>query len=124
MSGSLRVARAALSNGAIRSTLVAFLFESVGEWVRWVALLVYGFDHSGAAGAGLISVIQLVPAAILTPLTSSLADRFPRTRVLLVGYLAGAIGTGGAGVAVRRRSPRRSTPSVASASSPATAARC
>jgi MFS family permease len=105
VSGSLRVASAALRNRAIRWTLAAFLFESIGEWVRWVALLVYGFDHKGAAGAGLISVVQLVPAAILTPLTSSLADRLPRTRVLLVGYLAGAIGTGGAGVAVAFDAP-------------------
>jgi MFS family permease len=105
VSGSVRVARAALRNHALRVTLTAFLFENVGEWTRWVALLVYGFDHSGAAGAGLISVVQLLPAAILTPFTSSLADRFPRTRVLLAGYLSSAIGTAGAGLAVALDAP-------------------
>ena len=105
MSGSLRVARAALRNHALRVTLGAFLFENVGEWTRWVALLVYGFGHGGAAGAGLISVVQLLPAAILTPFTSSLADRFPRTHVLLAGYLTSAFGTGGAGIAVASDAP-------------------
>jgi MFS family permease len=90
VSGSLQVARAALRNRAIRATLVAFLSFSVAEWTRRVALLVYGFDRGGAAGSGLIAVIQLVPAAVLTPFTSSLADRFHRPRVLLAGYLVAA----------------------------------
>ena len=63
-------------------------------------LLVYGFDHGGAAGSGLIAVIQLVPAAMLTPFSSSLADRFPRARVLFAAYLVDAIGTAAAGVAI------------------------
>ena len=100
MSGSLQVARAALRNRALRATLVAFGFFSVAEWTRWVALLVYGFDHGGAAGSGLIAVIQLVPAAVLTPFTSSLADRFHRPRVLLAGYLVAALGTAAGGVAI------------------------
>jgi hypothetical protein len=51
VSGSVQVARAALRNRALRATLVAFLFFSVAEWTRWVALLVYGFDRGGAAGS-------------------------------------------------------------------------
>lgn len=100
MSGSLRVVRAALRDRTIRWTLLAFVFFSVSEWTRWVGLLVYGFDHGGAAGSGLIAVIQLVPAAILTPFSSSLADRFPRARVLVAAYLVAAIGTAAAGVAI------------------------
>ena len=100
MSGSLQVARATLHNRALRWTLVAFAFFSVAEWTRWVALLVYGFDRGGAAGSGLIAVIQLVPAAILTPFTSSLADRFHRPRVLLAGYLVAAFGTAAGGFAI------------------------
>ena len=100
MSGSLQVAIAALRDRAIRATLVAFLLFSVAEWTRWVALLVYGFDRGGAAGSGLIAVIQLVPAAVLTPFTSSLADRFHRPRVLLAGYLVAAFGTAAGGLAI------------------------
>ena len=105
MSGSLQVAIAALRNRAIRATLVAFLFFSVAEWTRWVALLVYGFDRGGAAGSGLIAVIQLVPAAILTPFTSSLADRFHRPRVLLAGYVVAALGTAAGGLAIVLNAP-------------------
>ena len=105
MSGSLQVARAALRNRALRATLVAFLFFSVAEWTRWVALLVYGFDRGGAAGSGLIAVIQLVPAAILTPFTSGLADRFHRPRVLLAGYLVAALGTVAGGIAIVLEAP-------------------
>src|SRR5262245_47621163 len=100
VNGSVQVARAAIRSRALRTTLIAFLCFSVAEWTRWVALLVYGFDRAGAAGSGLIAVIQLVPAAALTPFTSSLADRFDRPRVLLAGYLVAALGTTAGGVAI------------------------
>lgn len=100
LKASFRVVASSLADRRIRWVLVAFTLFSVAEWVRWVGLLVYGFEEAGAAGAGLIAVIQLVPGALVIPFASGLADRFDRTWVLVVSYLIAAIGTGGAGIAI------------------------
>ena len=62
--------------------LIAFVLFGATEWVRWVGFLVFGFERAGPGGSGPISVIQRLPAALIIPFTSSLADRYPRTRVL------------------------------------------
>jgi MFS family permease len=100
LTSSLRVVRTALANRSIRVVLTAFAFFSCAEWIRWVGLLVYGFNKHGALGSGLISVIQLVPAAIVTPFSSSLADRYSRPKVLAAAYVLACVGTGGAGIAM------------------------
>jgi MFS family permease len=97
---SLRLVVACLSDRRLRRVLVAFGLFGVSEWARWVGLLVYGFHHSGATGAGLISVIQLVPAALAIPITSSLSDRYERARVLSLSYLVAGVGTAGSGLAI------------------------
>jgi len=66
---------------------------------------VYGFQARGAAGAGLISVIQLVPAALLIPFASFLSDRYDRTRVLALAYLVSGLGTAGAGISIVTEAP-------------------
>jgi MFS family permease len=102
---SLRVIGASLADRQIRWVLIAFTCFGVAEWVRWIGLLVYGFDKGGAAGAGLISMIQLVPAALVIPFASGLSDRFERTRVLIASYLVAGLGTGGAGFAMMADAP-------------------
>ena len=97
---SLRVLGSSLADRQIRWVLIAFTCFGVAEWVRWIGLLVYGFDEGGAAGAGLISMIQLVPAALVIPFASSLSDRFERSRVLIVSYVVAGLGTAGAGFAI------------------------
>ena len=105
LTSSLRVVRTALGNRSIRAVLVAFGLFSCAEWIRWLGLLVYGFDKHGAVGSGVISVIQLVPAALITPFSSSLADRYPRPTVLAVGYILAGAGTGGAGIGMVVNAP-------------------
>jgi len=105
LAASLRVVGSSLADRQLRWVLVAFTFFGVAEWVRWIGLLVYGFDKAGAAGAGLISMIQLVPAALVIPFASSLSDRFERTRVLALSHLVAALGTGGSGLAIMAGSP-------------------
>jgi MFS family permease len=100
LTSSLRVVRTALGNRGIRAVLVAFALFSSAEWIRWIGLLVYAFNEHGAAGSGFIAVIQLVPAALIIPFSSGLADRYPRPQVLAVSYLVAGFGTGGAGLGV------------------------
>lgn len=105
VAGSIAVVGTSLRNRRIRGVLIAFALFSAAEWVRWVGLLVYGFDKAGAGGAGWISVIQLVPTALITPFSSSPADRYPRDRVLIVAYLLSGLGTAGAGLAIIADTP-------------------
>ena len=83
-----RVVRAILRNPALRRVELAFLLFNTVEYATWIAILLYAYEAIGPASVGVVAVIQLIPAAIVAPLAASLADRLPRRRVLLIGYLA------------------------------------
>lgn len=83
-----RVVRAILRNPALRRVELAFLLFNTVEYATWIAVLLYAYAAIGPASVGVVAVIQLIPAAVVAPLAASLADRLPRRRVLLIGYLA------------------------------------
>lgn len=87
----LAVLGSVLRNPALRRVCGAFLAFSIGEWATWVAIVIYAYSRGGAAEAGLIAFIQLVPSIVSAPAAGMLGDRFPRARVLVFGYLAQAI---------------------------------
>jgi hypothetical protein len=74
-------------NADLRRVTLAFVAFSAAEWGAWVAMLVYAYDRGGATEAGVVALVQLVPAALLAPV----AGRLP----LHVGYLAQAGALGG-----------------------------
>ena len=53
-------------------------------------LAVVAFDISGTTGVGVLMLTRMAAAAITTPFTSALADRFPRTRVMFASNLVSA----------------------------------
>jgi MFS family permease len=71
---------------SIRRVLIAFLLFRTTEMATWIALLVWAFERGGATASGLIAVAQLVPATLVAPLGSALAERWPRPRALRLGY--------------------------------------
>jgi MFS family permease len=85
--GSLRLAISALrrvaANPDIRRAEVAWMLGYAAEWAWLVALFVYAYGVGGVAAVGLAGLVRSLPAGILAPALSSLADRLPRHRVLL-----------------------------------------
>ena len=77
---------AVLRAPALSRALGAFFVFNMAEWATYIAILVWAFESGGAAAAGLIAVVQLVPATIAAPFASVLGDRMRRDRALGVGY--------------------------------------
>jgi MFS family permease len=90
----LRVFRAVFANPDLRRVELAFVGFNAAELGTWIAILVFAYEAGGAAAAGVVGVIQLVPAMIFAPVASLLGDRFRRERVLLAGYLIQALAMG------------------------------
>ena len=88
---SLRVLRAVLRNPALRRVQLAFLLFIAAVFGTWVAILVYAYGTSGPAAVGVVALVQLLPAAAFAPVSASMADRYPRERVLLAGYIWQAV---------------------------------
>lgn len=77
---------AVLRSPALSRALGAFFVFNMAEWATYIAILVWAFESGGAAAAGLIAVVQLVPATIAAPFASVLGDRMRRDRALGIGY--------------------------------------
>lgn len=54
-----------------------------GEWTAVVGLGVFAYQSRGPVAAGLVTAAQTFPAALMSPFTSTLGDRFRRERVVL-----------------------------------------
>lgn len=83
--------RAVAKNPTLRRVLAAFFLFNVVEWAAWVAVLVYAFDQGGTTEAGVVAMVQLLPAALLAPFGAVLGDRIRRDRALAIGYAAQAL---------------------------------
>jgi MFS family permease len=91
---AVRVFRAVFGNPDLRRVELAFVGFNAAELGTWIAILVFAYEAGGAAAAGAIGVVQLVPAMIFAPVASLLGDRYRRERVLLAGYLLQALAMG------------------------------
>ena len=72
----------------IQSSFVAFAFA---EHAAWLAILVYVYERGGVGEAGVVAVVQLVPAVMLAPFAAYAGDRFRPERVLALGYASQAL---------------------------------
>ena len=86
----LAVFRLVMSNPRLRRVVLAFAAFNLADWARWLSVLIFAFTRGGAAEAGAVSLLQLLPAAFVAPLAASLGDRFRRDRVLVGSYVAQA----------------------------------
>jgi cyclic nucleotide-binding protein/MFS transporter len=76
---------------ALRRVEVAWGGWIAVEWAHFVALGVFAYRHGGTTGVGIAGVIRLLPAAVIAPFASGLADRHRRERFLAVVVCAAAL---------------------------------
>ncbi len=102
--GPLTAARGAFGttfrSRSLRRAQLAFFAAWAAEWAFTVALAIYAFRHGGAAAVGLVSVLRMLPSALLAPVLTPYADRWPRERVLVVVSAVRAAATAGTAVLV------------------------
>jgi MFS family permease len=102
---SIRALRVSLAEARIRRAVGALFVFSLVEYGTWVAILVWAFGVGGAPTVGLVAVVQLLPAIVVAPLAASLGDRYPRDRVLRLGYAAQAAAAIATGIAIAGGAP-------------------
>lgn len=80
--------------------LLSYAVFIVTEYAMWIAVLVYAYGNGGVTAAGLVSLAQLVPAALAAPFFATVADRRSPTVLLVVGLAAQGLGAAAVAVAI------------------------
>jgi MFS family permease len=73
---------ASAKNPAVRRIQLGFAGACTAEWAFTVVLSVYAYQQGGAKAVGLVSLLRMLPSAVLAPFASALADRWRRDLVL------------------------------------------
>lgn len=76
---------------ALRRALVSYVLYGLVEMSVWVAMVLYAYAEGGASLAGIVAVVELVPAALLSPIIVSRADQLSRGTALVLAQGAVAV---------------------------------
>ena len=102
--GNLAEILRVLRNPAVRRLQIASFGSTLGDWAYATAIVVWAYQHGGAAAVGGYQAARFVAMAVAGPLGGAIADRMARRRFLvatdtiravLVGLAAIAIASGG-----------------------------
>jgi predicted MFS family arabinose efflux permease len=97
--------RAVLAIPAIRRLEASWFGGNSASYGALVAASVYAFAAGGAGAVALFGVLRTLPALVLTPIVTSVADRIPRERLLLWTVLIRSVALALAAVAILARQP-------------------
>ncbi|HEX4688362.1 MAG TPA: MFS transporter, partial [Nocardioides sp.] len=110
---------ASAKNPAVRRIQLGFAGACTAEWTFTVVLSVYAFDQGGAKAVGLVSLLRMLPSAVLAPFASALADRWRRDLVLTLVSVARSATAAGIAVLVASDGPAVAVYALAIASTAA-----
>ena len=78
-------------NRNLRRMQLAFAGSLIGNWAYATAVSVWAYGEGGAKAVGIFIAIRLAVMALATPFVSTLADRYPRKRVMIYSDLYCAV---------------------------------
>ena len=100
MSGIYREALASVTrNRNLRVAQLSSFAAWTGEFLFITSTTVYAFERDGAAGAGLIGFLRVLPSAVVLPFVGALGDRISRRTLLIGTTIARSLTAGGAAIA-------------------------
>ena len=82
----------------LRRAQLSFGSAYAAEWALIVALGVVAFRDGGATAVGIVALIRFVPAGLVAPFATAVADRVRRDRVLIWVGVIRAVALGAAAV--------------------------
>lgn len=91
--GGAAAFRGSWANPDLRRAQLCFAGAWTAEWAFTAGLGVLAYQHGGAAAVGAVSLLRMLPAAVVTPFASVYGDRWRRERILVAV-------TGGRGAAL------------------------
>jgi MFS family permease len=75
--------RSVFVNRNLRRMQLAYTGSLIGNWAYATAVSVWAYGVGGAKAVGIFVAVRLAIMAFATPFVSTLADRFPRKRVMM-----------------------------------------
>ncbi len=87
-------------NRNLRRLNLAFAGSIIGDWAYALGASVYAYRQGGATAVGILGVVRFLSMAILAPITSLLADKFDRKKVMIGSDLLRVALVLGAAVAI------------------------
>jgi len=76
--------RSVFVNPNLRRLQLAFTGSLIGNWAYSTAVSVWAYGVGGAKAVGIFIAIRMALMAFATPFVSTLADRYPRKRVMIL----------------------------------------
>lgn len=71
-------------NPGLRRLNLGFAGSSIGDWAYATAITVWAYSVGGVAAVGIWGTTRYVLMALIAPFAATLADRFPRKKVMIV----------------------------------------
>jgi MFS family permease len=100
VAGSLAAIAQVARHRELRSAQLSFFGAWAAEWAFSVGLVVYAYQQGGQVAVGVVTLLRMVPAGIVAPFATPLADRWRREVVLVWVCLVRAAATAVAAVLV------------------------
>src|SRR5687767_15524676 len=92
--------RHVVANRSLRRVEAGWLVAIAAEWAYLISLLVFAYDVGGVIAVGLLSTLRMLPAAVLAPVLTAQAARWPRGRILAAVHALRGLAVGVAAIAV------------------------